>query len=112
MQHTIPEDFPRDPAMGSVTGVQPKYLARLVDGKYVVGQTEAERLERYQLCLDLVGQLVAYCRRKTGERDDWTLADVLGRVKKAAAQKAHEWSVSPAELEWILNRVQVSLCVD
>lgn len=36
----VPDDFPRDQDLGSVTGVQPRLLVREVDGRYQSGLTE------------------------------------------------------------------------
>lgn len=66
---TISDDFPHGGLTTAIAGVQPKLAARLIDGHYVVGETEEERLERYLICEDLAMQL-ADCRRG-GLKDDW-----------------------------------------
>jgi len=60
----IPDDFPREAAVSSLSGAQPKVAVRLDanSGKYVSGPTEEDVQERYEVCADLVTQLVAKCR--------------------------------------------------
>lgn len=106
---TVPPDFPRETMPGAVTGVQPKLLARLIDGEYVVGMTDAELHERYVMCHDLVEQLVAYCRRKAAENGGWTHAQILERVRKGTLQKAREWQLSDNEVKWLLGQVSKQL---
>jgi len=103
----IPKDFPRDPHPGAVPGAQEKFLARLVDGRYVVGLTDDELKERYDVCVDLVEQLLPYCIRKQSENPTWTTADVLRRVHLGLQSK--RWGQSLAEIHWIVNRLAVRL---
>lgn len=42
----VPDDYPDDPYPSGLGGAQPKFSARLIDGRYVVGVTDAERAER------------------------------------------------------------------
>ena len=42
----IPDSFPLDPWPAALSGAQPKLAVRLIDGKYVTGLTDAERIER------------------------------------------------------------------
>jgi hypothetical protein len=49
----VPEDFPREPYDTLLAGSQPKFALRSVDGKYRVGLTNEELLERYDACEDL-----------------------------------------------------------
>jgi hypothetical protein len=61
MQSTVvPFDFPRNPFPASLSGCQPKVAARFIDGRYVVGLTDAELEGRYICCADLVEQLSIY----------------------------------------------------
>ncbi|WP_439684436.1 hypothetical protein MNJPNG_02650 [Cupriavidus oxalaticus] len=108
-EQNVPADFPRKGTLSAVSGVQPKLLARIVDGQYVVGLTDAEHRERYATCQDLVEQLVEYCRRKLLESNDSTLPTVLERVRKGAMQKAGAWGLSQQEVEWVLARVSMGL---
>lgn len=99
----IPESFPVDPWPAALSGAQPKLAVRLIDGQYIAGLTDAERLERYEICEDLAQQLVGYCRRKQSERPDEPLNSLLRKVEHSARGKG--WDVSPVELTWVLGRV-------
>lgn len=105
----VPEDFPLEADMGAVPGLQPKLLVREVDGQYVVGRTEDEYRERYEMCDDLAQQLVAYCARKAMEYPDWGREYILDRTRKGLAHKvaAGVWEVSAAEQAWVMRRVAV-----
>lgn len=105
----VPEDFPLEPVLGAVSGVQPKLLAREVEGRYVVGRTAEEYRERYLACEDLANQLAAYCARKARENPEWSRAYNLERTGKGLRQKAEAgvWDVGPAERVWVMARVAV-----
>lgn len=105
----IPEDFPLEPAMGAVPGVQPKLLVREIDGQYVAGRTAEEHWERYLACEDLAQQLAGYCTRKAMERPDWGREYSLDRTRKGLAHKvaAGVWEVSAEEQAWVMRRVAV-----
>ena len=70
MSQHVPDDFPRDVTPASLSGAQPKLAGRLIEGKLVVGLTEDERRERWDICEDLAQQLVGHfatdeaCNRK------------------------------------------------
>ncbi|MCV2352634.1 hypothetical protein LNV09_00510 [Paucibacter sp. B2R-40] len=99
----IPDDFPREPPVGSVSGVQPKILVRLIDGKYVSGRTEEEIAERFDNCRDLVDQLFVYCKRKLSESPELLIDALLPKVKNAVIEKS--WDVTAAELNWIMSKL-------
>lgn len=107
MSKTIPDDFPRDPFQGAVPGDQPKFLARKIGDKYVVGLTEEELLERYEVCLDFVEQLVQYCQRKQMENADWSQHFILDRMRNGIA--SGEYGLSKQELGWITGKVESEL---
>ncbi|TXD63271.1 hypothetical protein FUT88_03090 [Ralstonia sp. TCR112] len=108
MSNRIPTDFPRESPFGSAPGAQPKLLVRLVDGRYVTGLTEEERLERYEVCEDLAQQFVSYCSRKIAENRSLTHEMCLARARKGFALKVQqgEWDFSPAEQDWVMNRAR------
>ena len=99
---SVPEDFPKDPFPSSVSGAQQKLSVRLIDGKYIQRLSDDERFERFEICADLVEQLVVYCRRKHAERPEETLDSLLKRVEFAVRAKG--WDVSPIELTWCFAR--------
>jgi hypothetical protein len=102
---TVPDDFPRRTEFGAVAGAQPKLLVTQDAGCFREGPRETEVLARYDMCEDLARQLVAYRARKAVEQPTWT-ADQL-RVKVAAGLrgKSAQWGLAPAEVEWVLRRV-------
>lgn len=95
----VPDDFPRDPFPAALSGTQPKFAARLIEGRYVVGLTPEERAERYLGCLDLVDQLTVYVNRKTAEKPELTQSAVLDSL---ASRMPHQgWDLGKSELEWM-----------
>lgn len=106
----VPDDFPREPDPGSVTGVQPKLLVREVDGRYQSGLTDEQLWVRYDACEDLARQLSAYVSRKiNSSRLSPNMA--LTRAEKGMRLKvdAGEWEFSPAEVAWVMKRTEESL---
>lgn len=103
----VPADFPRPPLLAAVPGAQPKLPARVFDDLYIVGLTPEELQERFDLCEDLVDQLVPYCRRKQAERPDWSQEQLLSKVATAVRTKG--WDVSEPELQWVIRRVASAL---
>ena len=104
----IPADFPKQPPMGAVTGVQPKILARKLGDRYVAGWTEEELRLRFENCEDLAQQFANYCRRKAKEHPEWTLEFNLQRAAAGLAQKvcSGTWDVTPEEQAWIVCRLR------
>ena len=104
----IPADFPGEAPLASITGAQPKLAARIVNGQYVVGLTEEERLERYEACEDLAQQFSVYCARKVSENGSLTHALALERARKGFARKVGqgEWDFSESEQDWVMKRAQ------
>jgi len=103
----IPEDFPRRQNLGAVSGVQPKLLVRPNGERYEEASTEEACWARYDICEDLVQQLVPYTTRKMFE-NSWTLEDALPRIEAAVSKKVHscQWDFSVAEVGWIMKRVR------
>ncbi|MFP3549134.1 hypothetical protein SB861_00300 [Paraburkholderia sp. SIMBA_049] len=103
----VPDDFPREPDLGSVTGVQPKVLVRVVDGRYQSGLSEEQLWVRYDACEDLAGQLSAYVSRKIA------IAGLSPDVAVTRAEKgmrlkvdAGEWDFSQPEVAWVMKRTR------
>ncbi|CAG2159417.1 hypothetical protein [Cupriavidus numazuensis] len=103
----IPDDFPREPGHGVVSGAQPKLVLRRIDGRYYAGLTEDELWERYDACEDLAQQLAGYAARKMSEHV-CPLDDVLTRVEKSVANKVStgRWDLSSAEIAWTMKRTR------
>ncbi|MCP3710193.1 hypothetical protein M3I54_25045 [Paraburkholderia sp. CNPSo 3274] len=104
----VPDDFPRDLWLGTVSGYQPKVLARREkDGRYVAGLTECELSTRYEACEDLAHQLAVYTAQKISELG-WSLDDALGRVETSVLRKVTggRWDFSAAEVAWTMKRTR------
>ncbi len=105
---SIPPDFPRlGYGCASISGVQPKLAVRLVNGQFISGLTADELAARYDICVDLVQQLTAYCARKIAGTPNLNIEDLLTKVRTASASKG--WDVTKAELDWILFKVKFGL---
>lgn len=102
--HPVPEDFPRNPFPSALSGAQLKFSVREVNGKYIEGLTDEERQQRYLVCIDLVDQLVSYTKRKSAERTDLSMAEVLDGVEAAAHRK--DWGLARSEIDWVVLQVR------
>ncbi len=103
----VPDDFPREADLGSVTGVQPKLLVREVDGRYQSALSDEDLWVRYDTCEDLASQLADYASRKISTSG--MARDVaLSRVEKGIRLKVDsgEWDFSHAEVAWVVKRTQ------
>lgn len=100
----IPDDFPRDPFPAAVPGAQPKFVARKIDGRYVVGLTAEERRERYVACLDLVEQLAPYTEKKHRQRPELTMAELLDVFDRDIRLK--DWGLGDVELDWVMKQLR------
>lgn len=101
----LPEDFPQASPTGAVPGAQPKLLAHELRGRLVVGQCDQDVRERYVMCEDLAHQLVAYSARKRTDNPFWSETQLRDKVAQSVRQKAFGWGLSPAEAEWVLERI-------
>ena len=97
----IPEDFPRDSAPSAVSGVQPKLLLRKVGDTFVSGWTEEELALRYDVCADLVAQLIPYARRKREVNPAWDREELERRL--AVGIRAKQWGFTEPELGWMVR---------
>ena len=100
----IPEDFPRDPFPAALSGSQLKFAARLIDGRYVVGLTEQERRERYEVCLDLVEQMKTYTDKKHLQLPDLSMEQLLDQIYGSIRRK--DWGLSSVEFDWIMKELR------
>ena len=107
MAVNVPSDFPREPLSGGVSGAQPKLLAKKVGDKYLVGMTDEEWEERYEICVDLSQQLILYCQRKQAEKPEWSIGDILCKTIQGIRSK--NWDLSEAEIIWTMERVAQGL---
>ena len=101
--YATPEGFPRNTMPAVVSGAQPKLCAVLRGGRYVAGQTDSERYERWLICEDLANQLVPVARKDAALHLQHSPDQTLKRVRSSVASKS--W-VSPDELAWLTLRLQ------
>ncbi|RDK11888.1 hypothetical protein [Cupriavidus lacunae] len=104
----VPDDFPRNPFPASLAGTQAKFAARRINGRFVVGLTDDERAERYAICLDLVEQLVAYCRRKALDQPTRSPTELLDWVERGVRNKQAVWQLGGPEVDWIVAQMRRS----
>lgn len=102
----VPADFPRLTLPAVVTGAQPKIGVRAIDGRYVAGQTEEERYERWDICEDLARQLLPVARKDETGNPGQKRETTLRRVRISVSQKG--WC-SEDELDWLIGRLAVLL---
>lgn len=106
---SIPKDFPRGGATASLSGVHPKLAVRRDEttGMYVAGPSDVELRQRYDLCANLVDQLVAKCRRNRQTKyvamsEQAILSGLFGKLKKSG------WGTEP-EMAWIIRHTAYEL---
>lgn len=103
----VPENFPRQPDPTALSGAHPKIAARLINGAYVGGYTQAEIETRYEVCADLVTQLTAYYHRKKSQPPARTHEQLLAQMAEALGQK--DWGLTAAEIAWCMAEVGLAV---
>jgi hypothetical protein len=103
MTKHVPEDFPRDVTPASLAGAHPKLAGRLIDGKFVVGLTEEERFERWDICEDLAQQLVGVAHKEASKYPENSRDVILERVQRGIESK--RWT-SAVETNWLVARLR------
>ncbi|MDR5813832.1 hypothetical protein QCE62_09565 [Caballeronia sp. LZ033] len=106
MLSDVPDDFPRDVTPASLSGAQMKLAGRLIDGKFVVGQTPEERFERWDLCEDLAQQLVHKALADAAKYPENSSDVTLQRMRNALQKKG--W-VTVVEMDWLIERLRALL---
>jgi hypothetical protein len=106
MNLQVPDDFPRDVLPASLSGAQPKLAGRLIEGKFIVGQTDDERYERWDICEGLAQQLVAKARKDAAKYPHHSREVTLQRIRRAIEGKG--W-VSAVEADWLMKQLRTLL---
>ena len=106
MSQRVPEDFPRDVTPAALAGAHPKLAGRLIDGKFVVGMTEEERFERWDICEDLARQLVGVAHKETSNHPENSREVTLERIRRGIEGK--QWT-SVVETDWLMVRLRYLL---
>jgi len=109
MKMNIPDDFPRSPSIASLPGTQPKVSVRLdaTSGKYVGSSNEDTIGERYAVCIDLVEQLVAKCRRNRSTKYA-ELSEVQILERLLSQLLGTDWGTAP-EMAWVIRKTAAEL---
>lgn len=102
---TVPSDFPGGLPAGYVPGAQPKAGVREEAGAFTDGAT-ARRAERYEICLDLFNQIVAYAEHKRAETPGLAVERLVEQLLQQVQRKRFGWGLSPAEAGWLSARVK------
>lgn len=105
----VPEDFPRSRPIAALSGVHPKVAVRrdAKSGTYVVGPSEEELRDRYEICEDLVTQLIVKCRKNRSTKyaslsETKILAGLFEQLIKSG------WG-SREEMAWIIRHTASEL---
>ncbi|WP_239482735.1 hypothetical protein [Paraburkholderia sp. C35] len=99
----VPEDFPRNVTPASLAGAHPKLAGRLIDGKFVVGLTEEERFERWDICEDLAQQLVGVAQKDASKYPERSREMTLECIRRGISGK--QWT-SVVETDWLMGRLR------
>ena len=102
-----PADFPRRIETGAIAGAAHKYIARDIDGKFLVGDTQEEAYERYVSCCSLVSDLIAYCYRKQ-KQASWT-GDALFEKVERGLKDSPQLELTQAELQWVMHELAIHM---
>lgn len=98
-----PLDFPRQQSFSALSGAQPKLSVVKIDGRYYLDQPDEDEIyQRYDVCADLVNQLIAYCERKKQPSHSWEA--LLNAVAHSLSQKP--WGLNAEENAWIMKKLQ------
>ncbi|NYH24190.1 hypothetical protein [Paraburkholderia bryophila] len=90
----------------SLAGAQPKLAGRLIEGRFLVGQTDEERYERWDVCEDLAQQLVAKAQNDAAKFPQNSHDVTLRRIRRAIEGKG--W-MTVVECDWLMVRLQTLL---
>lgn len=100
----IPQDFPRGFTSPTLPGAQPKFVARKIDGKYVVGLTQSELYERWVYCEDLAQQLATRTLRKQAAGLVPDLDAFYSETERRV--RGQGWELSHDEVIWLMKRTR------
>lgn len=101
----VPDDFPRGSAAATVPGSQPKFLARKIGERYIVGLTEEELYARWDYCEDLAQQLAARTRRKMASGLVPDLEAFYQETQRRV--RGQGWDIDEAEVQWLMARTRL-----
>ncbi|WP_144267301.1 hypothetical protein [Comamonas thiooxydans] len=99
----VPSDFPRQHSFSALSGTQPKLSVLKIDGQYYLDQPDEDEIyRRYDVCADLVQQLISYCEKKKQPTHSWEA--LLNAVARSLSQKP--WGLTVEENAWIMKKLK------
>lgn len=101
----VPDDFPQ-PTLPAVVPTQPKAGFAVSWNVYLRGLTPEDRYERWLMCEGMAEQWVSVARDDIANYPNQSPDETLERVHLSVAR---EELLSPAELQWLLQRMKVLL---
>ena len=102
-----PADFPREPAPGSISGLQPKLLVTKVDGEFRPTVDEEEIYRRWLVCEDLVQQLNLKTVKRLREGRIANLDDYINKLQQwLEVQEWDGWTLTCPEAQWMRHRIK------
>lgn len=102
-----PADFPREGALASVSGAQPKLLVTKVGDRFSAEVDEEESYRRWVVCDDLVQQLVVKTVKRIREGRVKDLDDYVNKLQSwLEAQDWEGWKVTGQEARWMRDRIK------
>lgn len=110
-QELIPKDFSKITEIAALGGAVAKFSAREIDGKYVVGNTDAEHRERYLACCSLVSDLIAYCKRKRQLDASWTPSALHNRVTEGL-KNSPQLELTTGEFDLVVSELSLFMQLD
>lgn len=100
-----PSDFPRQHQFSALSGAQPKLSVLEIDGRYYLDEPdEGEIYQRYDVCADLVEQLIEYCEKKKQPTHSWE--ELLNAVAHSLSKKT--WGLTVDENSWIMRKLRIN----
>ncbi|KGH27942.1 hypothetical protein [Comamonas testosteroni] len=98
-----PSDFPRQHGFSALSGTQPKLSVVEIDGRYYLDQPDEDEIyQRYDVCADLVDQLITYCEKKKQPSYSWEA--LLNAVAHSLSKKP--WGLTADENDWIMKKLK------
>lgn len=98
----VPADFPISEAPSALSGAHPKMSLIEEDGKfYALGTSPSEVATAYDVCEDVVKQMIPYCDRKLGSFN----GDRKAILKAALQGLIHKNWCTVEQCGWIIREV-------
>lgn len=103
----VPADFPRSRPPAGLAGARSKLAVRKMGDTFSADFTAEELAARYEMCDDMLLQLLPYCHRKRREHPEWTPDQLVAKV--AASLRTKGWDLTEPEIEWLVRQLSAQL---